>query len=550
MGVCYSIKCSKSKGKKRISINNTNNEKTELKTINQDIMKKVGNFIIYFDLESNSKKDEIYSSKMTNCYMEVNSDDLLFHTSAFDYELGLLEQEQLSTDFKSFNDLTDYFKRLKSERKELDVIYFAYLWVTKNIDFNLNILSETEIEESCESILKLRKTTAKGFSFFFSSILEKCSIEIIKIKGTYKTIDFTIEGKSGALIQHEWNAVFFQGKFNLIDCVLGSGYFYKDLNFIKNFTKFFFFVSAPLLIYSHFPDIPEHSYLKIDHNLLTRDAFYLLPNFNQFYFRNKIHTINTENKYVENNLHPKNDFQINKSCNEVVLSFGIKEDVDVLTTISFLEDISYEIEELTMIKSKEPNCNEYFYHHIQTVNHTDKVKLQEVTIRIPSPGDYLLNLYLTNNNEFIDEDVLRSIGKQRKKHIEDEVTPFYYYAFSFYMNLCQIDFKEKHVDELKFPLFTNVYYEKKCDLLEPLYYLIKSLFKEEQLNVIIRIPNCLLAGIFLDDAGNSFVQLDRKEDDIFYLKVNKESIKNDRISIVASFINSEENLAYLVTFCL
>ena len=119
------------------------------------------------------------------------------------------------------------------------------------------------------------------------------------------------------------------------------------------------------------------------------------------------------------------------------------------------------------------------------------------------------------------------------------------------MNLSQMTIKEKELNELKYPLFTNAYYERNCEIIEPLNYQVKTLFKNEALNLKIRIPNCVFAGIFLDDTGSKFVQLERGEEDIFSFKIIEDSFKNENIYIVASFNNIEEEiLAYLVTFCL
>jgi hypothetical protein len=384
----------------------------------------------------------------------------------------------------------------------------------------------------------------------FKSILEHCSIQVIKIKGLYKTIDHSYDNKSGTILVHEWTGVFYQGKYHLVDCVLGSGYFYEDLKLIKVWNKFYFFVSPLIMIYSHFPDNPDHTFLNIDNRLLTLDAFYLMPNLNQYYFKNHLHIIYTESE--ENNgvsFHPKTDFSINLENKEIVIPIGIREEVNILTTLKKLDEPLLETDEITTVEKKLSSDNSYFHNHCQSVLHSIKIKLYEVTIRPPAKGEYLLNIFLTGVETTTDNEDMKNYTRSRKKQNEDEIVPLFYFAFSFYVNLSDPMIQEKEYSHLKFPLFYNIYYDKQCQLIEPMFYHVKNCLKDKQLSIKIIIPMCILAGIFLDEAGSEFLQMEREGNDKFSIILKEESLINDKFYIVASFSNSEEDiLAYLVEF--
>lgn len=495
------------------------------------------------------KTESINDTKKVNCYLEMDNDDIIFQEHILK-EVQYLEHEELKSSFSSIDELHSYFKHLQSSKNDIEIIYLAYLWVTRNILFKFNVISDLE-DVNIKSILKTRQTSSKGFNLLFCSILEHCSFKIVKIKGLHKTVDHTFDNKSGTILAHEWIGILYQGKYRLVDCVLGSGYFYEDLKFIKMWNKFYFFVSPLILIYSHFPDQPNHSFLNIDNRLLTLDAFYLMPNLNQFYFKNHLHIIYTEMEEDSSvSFHPKNDFTLNVENNEIIINFGIREEVNILATLKKLEEPTFETDEITMVRNRQSSHNSYFHNHCESVLHSVKIKLFEVVIRPPTRGEYLLNIYssdydlaLTNNEE------MKNHIRSRKKQNEDENVDLFCYAFSFYINLTDAIIQDKENSQLFFPLFYNVYYEKKCELIQPLYYNVKNLIKDNEIFIKIVVPMCVLAGIFLDDTGSKFLQMEREGNDIFSIKLKEESLNNNKFYIVASFSNSEEDiLAYLVEF--
>jgi len=149
----------------------------------------------------------------------MDNEDIIYQETIFK-EVQYLEKEELLSDFSTVEELFGYFKDLKNKKKEIEFIYLAYLWVTRNLLFKSNVLSDIE-EIKLESVLKTRLASSKGFNILFSSILEYCSIQVINIKGLYKSIDHSFDNKSGSILVHEWTGVFYQGKYHLVDCVLG-----------------------------------------------------------------------------------------------------------------------------------------------------------------------------------------------------------------------------------------------------------------------------------------------------------------------------------------
>jgi len=276
-----------------------------------------------------------------------------------------------------------------------------------------------------------------------------------------------------------------------------------------------------------------------------------MPNLNQFYFKNHLHIIYTETE--ENNcvsFHPKTDFSVNIENNEIVFHIGIREEVNILTSLKKIDEPTIETDEITIVKNRLSSDNSYFYNHCQSVLHSIKIKLNEVLIRPPAKGEYLVNIFLSGvETTNTDNEEMKNYIRSRKKQNEDEIVPLFYFAFAFYLNLTDPMIQEREYNQLKFPLFYNIYYDKQCELIEPLFYNVKNSLKDKQLSIKVIIPMCILAGIFLDEAGSEFLQMEREGNDSFSIILKEESLSNDKFYIVASFSNSEEDiLAYLVEF--
>jgi len=132
--------------------------------------------------------------------------------------------------------------------------------------------------------------------------------------------------------------------------------------------------------------------------------------------------------------------------------------------------------------------------------------------------------------------------------IENNCSEEFSYSFSYFINVQESILIEKEKRDLYFPYLSNTYYQRHCELIEPLYYNCAKVIKNNVIAIKIRIPKCIICGLFLEDSEQDFIQFNKGSDDIFTCEIDPMNIKSKVFNVSASFEDFDDKMENLVNF--
>jgi len=121
--------------------------------------------------------------------------------------------------------LAKYLKRNSKTKKE--IVSRIYFWIAENVKYDwetFNNKNQTDI--SAISTLKNRKSICSGYANLFKAICDYIKIECVIIEGYAKGYGY--KGEKIKEINHAWNAVKINNKWELIDVTWGNGVLIND----------------------------------------------------------------------------------------------------------------------------------------------------------------------------------------------------------------------------------------------------------------------------------------------------------------------------------
>jgi len=153
-----------------------------------------------------------------------------------------------------------------------------FRWITDNINYNSSpqrtinppITAEEEgplkplHERVAEMVIKRRKAFCDGFARLFTALCDKAGIQSIIICG-YAPGGYTRQPARFG-VNHYWNAVLLEGRWQLLDATWASGYINaRTGEFIREFNSRYFLADPAVFILDHFPDDPRWTLLPGNH---------------------------------------------------------------------------------------------------------------------------------------------------------------------------------------------------------------------------------------------------------------------------------------------
>jgi hypothetical protein len=128
----------------------------------------------------------------------------------------------------------------------------VYRWITDRIAYDVPGLLSGELgDTSPEAVLKSRTTICEGYADLFVDLCERMGVKAAKVSGYAKIVGYR-PGDKFTATNHAWNAVQIDGKWHLVDCILGAGAL-KGKEFEKVFSDFAFLPPPEALLFSHCP---------------------------------------------------------------------------------------------------------------------------------------------------------------------------------------------------------------------------------------------------------------------------------------------------------
>lgn len=207
-------------------------------------------------------------------------------------------------------DLETLKKLIKEKTKNLskkEKAYVVFLWIGQNIEYDIeNLNLGKSIDCTPIGVFKNGKTVCSGYARLFSDILIYLGLKVENICGFAKGRGY-LPGDDCSGTNHEYNAVYFEDKWYLIDALWGTGLVNSDDKFVKKLDDFYFCADPELLIKSHFP---EDSKWQLTNKKYTLDEFSKWPLFLGEFFKSDIDKYSPEEGYI--NIKDINDINIKK----------------------------------------------------------------------------------------------------------------------------------------------------------------------------------------------------------------------------------------------
>lgn len=206
--------------------------------------------------------------------------------------------------YPSYSNTTHISNRIEKDFKtDIDKVRAAYVWVAKNIKYDLKEFysgakqisfrysSKEELQMKIKKrneflinkTLKTRKAVCEGYSQTFKKICDLLQIKCEVISGYTKTFATEI-GQLPLGGRHAWNAVYINGQWKLIDTTWAAGYS-NNHKWAQQFDDYFFFTSPEDFINSHFPENTKWQLTKVNY---SQKQFADFPILTPYYFKNRL----------------------------------------------------------------------------------------------------------------------------------------------------------------------------------------------------------------------------------------------------------------------
>jgi len=175
---------------------------------------------------------------------------------------------------------------IKPARNDRDKIRAIFRWITANISYDTQayFIGKPQNHGSGD-ILRDRTAVCDGFSTLIEMLGKEAGLNIVKINGHAKGYDYRIGDHFSGPSNHAWNAVWIDGRWELLDATWGAGYIDESGEFIREFNDHFFCTDPEDMIFTHFPDNPRWQLLATP---VSQREFESLPYLKPAYFRYRL----------------------------------------------------------------------------------------------------------------------------------------------------------------------------------------------------------------------------------------------------------------------
>jgi hypothetical protein len=255
---------------------------------------------------SNFEQNQIETRRGLSARNSVNKNKVL------DFENWRKLIKTLNTNLKLNNyvlsknriDNIDELKRflLKSTAKnDTEKVWSIFLWITHNIDYDFDGIKKDKYgEQDANSILKSGFATSSGFSNLFNMLCDSFNIKSVLINGFSKGYGYNL-GKHFTNYDHNWNAVYIDKKWYLVESTWASGYCNDEEGYVKRFQPYYFFTPPEIFIHEHLPEDSNHQFLNIP---LSLQEFEVLPFFKIDFFVNGLKCLSHSKATIESHNSP------------------------------------------------------------------------------------------------------------------------------------------------------------------------------------------------------------------------------------------------------
>lgn len=149
-------------------------------------------------------------------------------------------------------------------------------WVAENVYYN-DVAANTSVNAnviSLETVLETRTATCAGYSNLFSALCNMQDIYCINMRGGTCSVSSTDEFLFSVPMNHEWNAVKFDGEWVFVDVTWLSNNKYDEDGYHKadDFDDMYFDISLERMSYEHRIDLVDYRDFKSSVNAFNENG--------------------------------------------------------------------------------------------------------------------------------------------------------------------------------------------------------------------------------------------------------------------------------------
>jgi len=148
-------------------------------------------------------------------------------------------------------------------KNDIEKLALIFLWISDNVAYDTDKYfgakkganNTKKYDSPSEEVFQEGKAMCGGYATLFKSMCIEVGIKAEEISGYAKGFGY----KYGEPYKrnHAWNAVYYEGKWNLIESTWGSGSCNDQHKFVKEFKPFYFMAPPQIMINTHFPEDPK-----------------------------------------------------------------------------------------------------------------------------------------------------------------------------------------------------------------------------------------------------------------------------------------------------
>jgi hypothetical protein len=171
----------------------------------------------------------------------------------------------------SLDRLVEHVTRAASSDR--DKARAIFRWLTDRIRFDVDaLLTSHPGLLRPDEVLRERRATSFGYAALFEALAQRAGLEALTIVGQVKGVSPT-DDEHFQRINHAWNAVKIDGRWQLLDATRGAGYV-KGQRFHKVFQEQYFLAPPEQFVRTHLPADPRWQFLHVP---VTPQQFEALP---------------------------------------------------------------------------------------------------------------------------------------------------------------------------------------------------------------------------------------------------------------------------------
>lgn len=145
-----------------------------------------------------------------------------------------------------------------------------FRWITHRVAY----ASADAGEGSPAEVLSRRRAVCFGYAGLFEALCAAAGLRCVVVEGFGKGRSYTVGDPTSGPPNHAWNAVWAEGRWNLVDCTWGAGRTEEGGRFVRRFDPFYFFTPPERFAGDHFPKDPRWQLLDPP---ISRETFEALP---------------------------------------------------------------------------------------------------------------------------------------------------------------------------------------------------------------------------------------------------------------------------------